>query len=195
MFREQVGFWHPKNKKKSEIIYSELLLACQTIEEGIGDQEISEESDIDFENDHEKEDNEAKHLYHSEKLLRSIVTDKKYTVPWPPVPDSVTENNVGIPDLLYSFLAWLLSDDDSTDPAVSAQKVSVSDKIHQTILSLGQDLIFNASSGRTKTPKHIALPMTIESNYRMRRASDTFKPTGLWHFLHLCRGTEKLQWL
>ena len=191
MFREQVGFWHPKNRKKSEIIYSELIPTGQMIEEGIGNQEISEESDTDFENDHEKEDNEAKHLYHSEKLLRSIVTDKRYTVPWPPVSDNVIENNTGIPDLLYSFLAWLLSDDDSTDPAVSAQKVSVSDKIHQTILSLGQDFIFNATSGRIKTPKHIALPMTIKSNYRMRRASDTFKPTESWHFLHLCRGTEK----
>ena len=88
-------------------------------------------------------------MYHSAKLLRSIVTDNKYTVPWPPVSDDLTENNAGIPDLLYNFLAWLLSDDDSTDP-VSAQKMLVSDKIHQTILLLGQDFMFNATSGRIK---------------------------------------------
>ena len=161
-FGEQVGFWHPKNRSKSEIIYSELLPKGQIIEERIGNQQISEESDIDFENDHEKEDNQAKHLYHSAKLLRGIVTDKKYTVPWPPVPDNLTENNIVIPDLLYNFLAWLLSDDNSTDP-VSAQKVLVSEKIHQKILSLGQDFMFNASNGRIKTPKHIALPITIKS--------------------------------
>ena len=162
MFGEQVGFWHPRNRSKSEIIYSELLPKGQIIEEGIGNQQISEESDIDFENDFEKEDNQAKHLYHSAKLLRSIVTDKKYTVPWPPVPDDLTENNIVIPDLLYNFLAWLLSDDNSTDP-VSAQKVLVSEKTHHKILSLGQDFMFNASNGRIKTPKHIALPMTIKS--------------------------------
>ena len=66
----------PENREKSEIIYSELLPTGQIIDESIGNQEISEESDIDFENDCEKENNKAKHLYHSAKLLRSIVTDK-----------------------------------------------------------------------------------------------------------------------
>ena len=73
---EQVGFWLPKYREKSEIIYSELLPTGQIIEEGIGNQKISEESDTDFENDYEKEDNERKHLNHSAKLLRSIITDK-----------------------------------------------------------------------------------------------------------------------
>ena len=82
-----------------------MLPTGQIIEEGIGNQEIGEESDIDFENDHKKEDNEAKYLYHSAKLLRSIIKDKKYTVPRPPVPDNFTENNVVIPHLLYNFLA------------------------------------------------------------------------------------------
>ena len=41
-------------------------------------------------------------------------------------------------------------------------QVLASEKIHQKILSLGQDFMFNASSGRIKTPKHIALPMTIK---------------------------------
>ena len=50
---------HPKNREKSEIISSELLPTGQIIGEGIVNQEISEESDIDFENDYEKEDNEA----------------------------------------------------------------------------------------------------------------------------------------
>ena len=54
MFGEQVGFWHPRNRSKSEIIYSELLPKGQIIEEGIGNQQISEESDIDFENDLKK---------------------------------------------------------------------------------------------------------------------------------------------
>ena len=49
-----VGFGHPKNRSKSEIIYSELLPKGQIIKEGIGNQEISEESDINFENDYEK---------------------------------------------------------------------------------------------------------------------------------------------
>ena len=53
-FGEQVGFWHPKHRSKSEIIYSELLPKGQIIEEGIGNQEISEESDVDFDNDYEK---------------------------------------------------------------------------------------------------------------------------------------------
>ena len=84
-----------------------MLPTGQIIEESIGNQEISEESDFDFENDYEKEDNNAKHLHHRAKLLRSIVTDKRHTVPWPPVPDDLTENNVGIPDLLYNFLAMV----------------------------------------------------------------------------------------
>ena len=46
-FGEQVGFRHPKNRSKSEIIYSELLPLGQIIE-GFGNQQISEESDIDF---------------------------------------------------------------------------------------------------------------------------------------------------
>ena len=39
----------------------------------------------------------------------------------------------------------------------------LSDKIHQTMLSLGQDVMFNSTSGRIKTTKYIALPMRTKS--------------------------------
>ena len=43
------------------------------------------------------------------------------------------------------------------------RKMLVSDKMYQTVLSLEQDFVFNSTSGRIKTTKYIALPMTMKS--------------------------------
>ena len=86
-------------------------------------------------------------------------------MPFPPLPLDLYEANVKnlIPPALYNFLCWLLFGDESTAPIdvenfIAAPKVSM----HRRVLSVAQDLIFIATQGLIKTPKHVSLPIAIK---------------------------------
>ena len=62
--------------------------------------------------------------------------------------------------MLYNMLAWILT----SDTEFSTERVTnLPNHVHHWILSLGQDLIHCVSRGRTKTPRHVLLPMTVKS--------------------------------
>ncbi|CAC5401973.1 unnamed protein product [Mytilus coruscus] len=79
------------------------------------------------------------------------------------VRESISENNIVIPDLLYNFLALLLTDD-SKHASISPSKLDISSEVlHRRIMSLAQDLIYSVSKGYTKTPKHVALAIYLKT--------------------------------
>lgn len=101
-------------------------------------------------------------LYHSAKLLRTILQSIKGSEN---VEDSqeVSSDSAEslVPDHLYMFLRWLLEDDTDTNPISAVKEKSLKPHIHRRILSLAQDLIFACCKG-ILTPKHIGLGVTVK---------------------------------
>ena len=82
-------------------------------------------------------------------------------IPFPLLPEDITEENIQIPNLLYNRLAWILSD--LPDYVGSGLLSQVNLHLHVRILSIAQYLLFVASYGGRRTPNHVSLSMTIKS--------------------------------
>ena len=99
-------------------------------------------------------------VYHASKELRNLLLDVKPVLSWPPKADELQSDAALVPDMLYNMLAWILT----SDTEFSTERVTnLPNHVHRWILSLGQDLIHCVSRGRTKTPKHVLLTMTVKS--------------------------------
>ena len=63
---------------------------------------------------------------------------------------------------MYSFLNWILSSNSPTDNDLIDKffKRESNNSLHRYILSLGQDLVYMSSRGKTRTPKHVGLSVT-----------------------------------
>ena len=90
--------------------------------------------------------------------LRETIQSQEIKASWPPQPCELTENAVTIPDDLKEFLFTLLTGNTGF-PGLQ----SCSEKVSRLITSFGQDLVFAASGGRQKPPKHILLPYAVKS--------------------------------
>ena len=84
------------------------------------------------------------------------------SLPSPPTGDCICEDNIKIPDLLYNVLAWTLSTQ-GENGIISEKRVETEGGLHAKILSFGQDIIYLASHGKVKAPKHVSLPFLVKS--------------------------------
>ena len=83
-------------------------------------------------------------------------------LPSPPTGDCICEDNFKIPDLLYNFLTWTLSTQEE-NCIISEKMVESQEGLHAKILSIGPDILYLASHGKVKTPKHVSLPFLVKS--------------------------------
>ncbi|CAC5405827.1 unnamed protein product [Mytilus coruscus] len=68
-------------------------------------------------------------IFYAAKAIRNVISlDSKSNIPWPPTGESISENNIVIPDLLYNFLALLLTDD-SKHASISPSKLDISSEV------------------------------------------------------------------
>ena len=66
--------------------------------------------------------------------------------------------------MVYNLLAWILIEDKENQPIQNLKTVTVNDStVHRLILSLGQVLLYNISKGRQKSPKYVALLITVKN--------------------------------
>lgn len=101
------------------------------------------------------------HIYHAAKAVRMALLSQDAKTTWPPTAATLNECNIQLPSVVYNLLAWILSDNTDVSPD---ENVTVTDPVvRRLILSIGQDLQYNISKGRQKTPKHVALPMTMKN--------------------------------
>ena len=108
----------------------------------------------------EVQDTASYQIYHASKLLRSLLLEMKPSMPWPPSPQDLDDGSSIVPDLLHNMFAWMIS----SKKDYSEKRISdVSPDVHRLVLSLSQDVIHCVSRGRIKTPKHVALPLTVKS--------------------------------
>ena len=90
-------------------------------------------------------------LYCAARYIRMELKNVKSNLTDPPSAKTLTLNHAQIPTAVYNFLVWMMSDDtDGTD-------------LHRRVMAVGQDLLYNVSRGRVKTPKHVSLAMAVKN--------------------------------
>ena len=160
-FGDEIGFWHPRHRSESEIVFSDAIPKGQIIEENLTNLEIDKEEDFTIAvNQCDITSEESVILYRAAKVIRKIILEHSIEIPSPLRPEDINEENIQIPNLLYNHLAWILSD--LPDFVASGLVSQVNPQLRVRILSIAQDLLFVASNGRKRTPKHVSLPMTIK---------------------------------
>ncbi len=149
-----------KTTTKAEYIFSSSFTKAQIIEVGLQKLEHEEEDEMLSTAAVPMGPSEPSNiLFLGAKLLRSELREQESNIPKLPTSVNISENNIIIPNDVYNFLAWTLTD--NSEP--STERVSVSSRDNRLILSIGQDLLYGASGGRTLTPKHVGLPFALRN--------------------------------
>ena len=101
-------------------------------------------------------------LYHAAQILKSdIKTCKGISIQPLSVSDiSLDSGRRLLPDSLYSFLSWMVSDNDVSPERIAIPVCNNPDD-HRRVLMIGQDMVHTAMHSRVKTPKHIGLAVTV----------------------------------
>ena len=159
-FGKQLDFRKPSDPSQPELVYSANVEKGEIVESLVSQSDMTDgglESGVEEidEQDPRARKDIAHQVYHTSKELRNLFLDVKPVLSWPPKADATL-----VPDMVYNMLAWILT----SDTEFSTEWVtSLPNHAHRWILSLGQDLIHCVSRGRTKTPKHVPLPITVKS--------------------------------
>eukprot|EP00057_Strongylocentrotus_purpuratus_P019489 XP_011673963.1 PREDICTED: uncharacterized protein LOC105442958 [Strongylocentrotus purpuratus] len=103
-------------------------------------------------------------LYHAAQSLRRAIERGSNSIPQPPWPPTARDLTADValglvPDALYNFMAWTVGATNELPPDNS--RVQVKDAKKSKIVSICQDVMNLASSGRTIMPKHSALAMSV----------------------------------
>ena len=104
---------------------------------------------------HVEEAKEAgNHIYHYAEIVRAAFLNYDVVMPWPPSAIALKQVNFVPSTVVYNLLAFILTEDKENQPIEKSKRVTVNDSTaHRLILSLGQDLLYNISKGRTKNAK------------------------------------------
>lgn len=157
-FGDRVDFWHPRYRSETELIYNNEVPKGQVVESGVN---LSFEEDISMDGSADDGSTDINHIYHAAKAVRMALLSQDSKTTWPPTAATLNECNIQLPSVVFNLLAWILSDNTDGSPD---ENVTVTDPVvRRLILSIGQDLAYNISKGRHKTPKHVALPMTVKN--------------------------------
>jgi hypothetical protein len=155
-FSNLISFRQPSRKNQPELVYYTYIDKGEFVEAvftqsnaDIGDMEETPSKDID-----------ANGIYDASRSIRRLILDVETTMGWPPEAADLDDGTSIVPDLVYNMLCWILS----SDCGFSENRIdTVSDNVHRLALSISQDLVHCVTRGRVKTPKHVALPLTVKS--------------------------------
>ena len=161
VFGNKLGFWQPSCKTETEMVYAVDVPTGQIIEVGVSALHDHSESENPFVPSNSDNCSAAYQVFHAAHIIKTEIQKMENNLPWPPRPEDLTTDNINVPDLLFNFLCWVLYDDTSSNP-VSEERVDVPIATRRTVLSMAQDLVHCATSGRIKNPKHVALPLTVK---------------------------------
>lgn len=151
-YPERISFWKPRRRSQSELVYCDDVPKGLIVESVVNVDENAH--DVDFEV-HDKDSNDdEKLLYHAAKSLRSSLLNHTTSMPWPPHASDIGPSSISLPQSVLNFLTWTLTSDDGQQQNLSVERI---------VQSFGQDLLYNVSKGRQKTPKHVALSLTVKN--------------------------------
>ena len=166
LFKEHLSFHRLPKKNEAEFVYSSSVNPGPLIEKcyqqaAEAEEEALPESVVDAAD----LAHDTTCIYTAAMILRQKLLSVERTMPFPPLPVDLDEANVKnlIPPALYNFLCWLLFGDESIAPIDVENFIDTPNaSMHQRALSVAQDLIFIATQGLIKTPKHVSLPIAIK---------------------------------
>ena len=149
----RISFWYPRYRSEDEIVYSDEVSKGQIIECGLNcsiqnEMFVKEQEDVPLKN----------HVYHAAKTVGAALFSQEPYMPRPPYSNDINKENIIVPTVVYNLLAWILCEGGEA----GEEKVNVNEHCKRFVLSLAQDLLYNVSNGRMKTPKHVALPVAVK---------------------------------
>ena len=153
-YHGRISFWHPRYRSEAEIVYCDEVSKGQIVECGLNrsvenDKFLKEPEDVPLKN----------YVYHAAKTVHAALLSQELNMPWPPYSTTNNEENIIVPIVVYNLLAWILCEDGEGED----ERVNVDENCQRLVLSLAQDLLYNVSKGRMKTPKHVALPIAVKN--------------------------------
>ncbi|KAL9983229.1 hypothetical protein ACROYT_G005369 [Oculina patagonica] len=159
-FQDKIVFQKRPDRSQSEWVYSSAISVSAVLnklaKDGKSDTCHQPES-----TDPVRHDDEFATLYHAATIIRQSITRECQRVTIQPIDtDDLTSSSVrsSIPTTLYRFLQILIS---STDTLEATSKETVREEDDRYICAIAQDKIHASTHGRVKTPKHIALAMSV----------------------------------
>ena len=173
-FGDALSFHRPRKQNESQYVFRTSVNPGPLIElciqlEAAEEQRVDHGEDMDIDdipdvrNEDTQRNDDALHLFSAAMLLRKDILSMKPPFPFPPSPGDIAEGNFQLPTSLYNFLCWLICGDQSTEAVSVDQPVEQPPPaLNRRVQSIGQDLIFCASKGQVKTPKHVALPIALK---------------------------------
>ncbi len=95
------------------------------------------------------------------KILRTLLLSVTPKLSWPPQRGEISSATVEslVPSLVHNALVWILTDNES----IVDEKINSAESTEIKIATIAQDLLYNATGGSIKTPKHVALPSATKS--------------------------------
>ena len=124
--------------------------------------------DVEYETLYDESDNDtddlmSKCLFEAATILRSDLKNINGIT----MTDTSNLNNKMaerlVPDSVYAFLHWLINGSNDVDTPINKDMANIQNAgRHESILSIGQDLLWAVSNGRQQTAKHIGLAMTVK---------------------------------
>ena len=179
-FADRVTFWSLSDRQQSDLLYDSCLPAGAVAEafsnlrlEGSKfSQETSPEEDHSNSTDdtafvqssNDDIEDMGHSLFHTAMHVRSQILSLTNRMQWPPSSNELRKPP-NIPPDLFNFLAWVVNGDDGSNEAISSRnRVRItSQRAERYVTSIAEDLIYCATNGRVKTPKHVYLPMTVRN--------------------------------
>ena len=137
--------------------------------------DIQMQEDISFAPEHQAP-NPQSVLYQAALIIRTLLDNAEGIDIFQlnPADISMTRSSVIVYDDMYTFLYWILSptplhsNDDIKQDTVKESNPT----LHRQILSVGQDLVYIASRGKCKTPKHVGQGVAL---HQMAQSKDVIQ--------------------
>ena len=204
-FGDKLSFHRPHRRNQAQFVFSSNVNPGPLIEQCMKmtareEERLSEGEDLSVEDMLDtstiSEDvfldlDAAQTVYCAASILRQKLMDVKNSMPYPPTPNDLSEENIPIPAAVYNFLLWLFSGiSPKHDGGIDEINLNVrgqpsSPEVHRKVLSIGQDLVYCVSHGRVKTPKHVALSVAVKQMTGSSKVVDLLN-----HFGHGVSGSQ-----
>ena len=139
-FDDTIYFWHPRYRSELEVVFLNKVPKGQIAEAGLLSTE-EKEYNISFKDLHSNHD-PARNVFHCGKLLLSHTKESTLEgMKFSPSQEDINEEAAPIPDMLYNFLGWLLSQSDECKELNKGKITTLSERMHHKVVSIAQDIV------------------------------------------------------
>lgn len=165
-FSDSIVFHKQPDPSKPELVYSSKIFVQSIINAAASLRKPRQEQTRSDSNEaaREPETDKMKVLYHAAQILRSDVKNCK-GIPIQPLSVDDVSLDKGkrlLPDSLYGFLCWMLSQPDGIEAGEELTiPVCSNSEEERRVVMLGQDIVHSVTHSRVKTPKHFGLAVTV----------------------------------